>query len=75
MVHTAQALADESHFGQVSLTFVDLVSITAETRQIHLVETNRCIWLLLHFSRTMICFVDIQTDPTIKATHCILWEV
>lgn len=71
MVHT---LSNESQFGRASLTFIDLVSITAETRQIHLVETNRCIWLPLHFSRMMICVVDVQTDPTIKTTRCILWE-
>lgn len=72
--HTAQTLSNESQFGRASLTFIDLVSITAETRQIHLVETNRCIWLPLHFSRMMICAVDVQTDPTIKMTRCILWE-
>lgn len=64
-----------SFFYQVSLTFIDIVSITAKTRQIHLVETNRYIWLPLHFRRMMICVVDVQTDPTIKTTRCILREV
>lgn len=57
-----------------SLTFIDLVTITSETRRIPGVETNRCIWLPLHASRMMICVVDSQTDPTIRPNPCVLWE-